>query len=606
MTRVGSDTGGTFTDLVREDGTIAKVPSTPADPGDAVRQGVARLGGDAGIDVLAHGTTVATNALLERAGARVALVTNAGFADVIEIARQDRPSLYDQTIDRPTPLVPRHHRYEVRGRLDATGTEIEPIDVSSIPVIDPDVDAVAVCLLHSDLNPAHERAVRDELERRGFDVTISSDLSPEFREYERTVTTVVNAYLRPPCRSYLRGLARAAPRVEVMTSAGGLVPADDAAERPAAILLSGPAGGVLAGAAIAVANGHPNAITFDMGGTSTDVCLIRDGRPEPAAEREVDGFAIRMPALDVHTIGAGGGSIARIDEGGALAVGPQSAGAEPGPACYGRGGRSATVTDANVVAGHLPATVVLPGLGALDGDAAARALADAGVDAAGVIAVVDAHMEQALRRVSVEQGVDPRDLALVAFGGAGPLHACSLADALGMPVVIVPPRAGVFSAVGILAAPSQVDLVESWPTPLDGTGLAEARRRLGAAALARLLASDPAAEEIETVTTLDCWYEGQSHPLVVSEVDAFHAEHEARNGYARPDARVEVVAIRARATSPSPVAMGTLPLPAREDGAGPRVIAEVDCTIWVPAGWRAEQGEAGALVLRRTADAPSP
>ncbi len=626
MSRIGSDTGGTFTDLVRDDGTVVKVPSTPDDPARAVHEGVAALmaatdartgAAPSPVDALAHGTTVATNALLERRGARVALVTNEGFADVIEIARQDRPSLYDQRVDRPTPLVPRRWRYEVRGRLGHDGTELEAVDPTSLPAIDPTVEAVAVCLLHSDLDPAHERAVADELRARGFDVSISADVSPEMREYERTVTTVVNAYVRPGCRTYLHRVADLADDVAVMTSAGGLVPAREAAERPAALLLSGPAGGVLAGAAIAVANGYPDAITFDMGGTSTDVCLVLDGRPAPAAEREVAGFPVRLPSLDVYTIGAGGGSIASIDEGGALVVGPESAGARPGPACYGHGGTAPTVTDANVVAGHLPGSVELPGLGPPDVAAARATLAGAGLEAEGVLAVVNAGMEEALRKVSVERGVDPRELALVAFGGAGPLHACALADAMDMPVVIVPPRAGVFSAVGILGAPMQHDLVQTWPTPLDHEGIAAAFDALAAEGRTRSRVAsrrddeDPSAEagdEAVVTCALDCRYAGQSHELRVAWepdgdgadfVAAFHEEHRRRNGYARPGTAVEVTALRVTATVAAPLTIDELPVPHRAAATGPTTIAEPDCTIWIPEGWEATPGVGGALLLRR-------
>ena len=392
--------------------------------------------------------------MLERRGATVALVGNDGFADLIEIGRQDRPSLYDPWADRPEPLVSRDRRLEVRGRLDHTGREIEPLDLGSLGSIPSGTDVMAVCLLHADLCADHERAVAAALEADGWDVTCSVDVSPQMREYERAVTTVVNAYLRPACRAYLRGLADLAGEVLVMTSGGGLVPIAQGADLPAALLLSGPAGGVRAASAIAAACGYPDAISFDMGGTSTDVCLIRGGVPEPAGERSVGGLPIRLPSLDVHTIGAGGGSIARLDPGGALAVGPRSAGARPGPACYGHGGTEPTVTDANLVAGRIPADAELPGIGPLDLAAAEEALRVAGTDATGVIEVVDAAMEQALRAVSVARGVDPTELALVAFGGAGPLHACALADALGMPAVIVPPRAGVFSAVGLLAAPA--------------------------------------------------------------------------------------------------------------------------------------------------------
>ena len=605
---VGADTGGTFTDLVTADGRALKVLSTPDDPGRAVAEGVARLvapSGPARPGLLAHGTTVATNALLERRGAVVALVTTAGLADVIEIARQDRPSLYDQLASRPEPLVPRALRFEVPGRLAADGTELAPVDVGALPAAFPPapgdgrpVGAVAVCLLHADLDPAHERAVAAALQAQGLDVTCSHEVSPEMREYERTVTTVINASLRPRCRAYLRGLDGLADRVLVMTSAGGLLPAGAAAELPAALLLSGPAGGVRAGAAVAAANGFPDAVTFDMGGTSTDVCLILDGAPAPAAQREVGGFTVRFPSLDVHTIGAGGGSIARLDPGGALVVGPESAGADPGPAAYGRGGTRPTVTDADLVAGRIPAGASFGPL-SLDAAAARRALDDAGVAAEGVIDVVDANMERALRAVSVERGVDPRGLALVAFGGAGPLHACALADALGMPAVVVPARAGVLSAVGLLSAPPRRDLVRSWPTPDDHTGLAAALEAL--AAEARSLV--PGGGEVTVETSVDCRYRGQSHELTVPDVAAFHEAHARRNGYARSSHPVEVVALRAVATAAPPVAIESLPEPPPRlpDGpvTGPRTLAEPDCTIWLPAGWRAEEGAAGALVLRR-------
>ncbi len=606
--RVGSDTGGTFTDLVADDGTVTKVPSTPHDPGEAVRSGLTELLGRGVVpEVLAHGTTVATNALLERTGATVALVTNEGFADVIEIARQDRPSLHDPAVVRPEPLVPRELRLEVAGRLSAAGREVEPL--GDPPVIPDGVEAVAVCLLHSDIQPAHEMIIGIDLELAGHDVTLSSDLSPEYREYERTVTTVVNAYLRPRCRAYLRDLAEAAGTVQVMTSAGGLVPATSAAERPAALLLSGPAGGVLAGAQAAAVNGFPDAVTFDMGGTSTDVCLVLGGQPAPTAEREVAGLPVRMPSLDVHTIGAGGGSIAHLDDGGALVVGPRSAGAVPGPACYGRGGTEATVTDADLVAGRIPTWAAFPGLGALDVDAARAALDAAGVTADGVIAVVDAAMEEAVRVVTVERGVDPRDLALVAFGGAGPLHACAIADALDMAAVIVPARAGVLSAVGILGAPLQVDLVRSVPDPLDHALARRLSDELWNEARERLLRQvgyEPGEGDdlpphviVHLDATFDCRYEGQSHELNVRHPRRFHREHRLRNGYERPDHPVEVVAVRARAWVDSPVRVGDLPAPERRGAHGPSVIAEPDCTIWVPEGWTAEPGAAGALVLRR-------
>ena len=587
--RVGVDTGGTFTDVVADDGRIVKVLSTPADPGTAVRRGLAAL--DAGRPgLLAHGTTVATNALLEGKGAAVALVTTTGIRDVIEIGRQDRPSLYDTTVVRPDPLVARAWRLEVDGRLGADGAELEPL--GDVPDVPREAEAVAVSLLHADLAAGHEQQVAEVLRGRGLDVSCSSEVSPEMREYERTLTTVVNAALRPRCRSYLRGLRDLADEVLVMTSAGGLVSVDVAGDLPAALLLSGPAGGVRAAAAAALANGFPDAITFDMGGTSTDVCLVLDGRPSPAAERTVGGYAVRYPALDIHSIGAGGGSIAALDPGGALVVGPRSAGAEPGPACYGRGGIEPTVTDADLAAGRLPVGATFGGL-TLDRAAAEQALARAGVTADGVIAVVDAAMERALRRVSVERGVDPRALALIAFGGAGPLHACALADALEMPAVVVPARAGVLSAVGLLTSPRQRDLVRSWPWPLDHAGVGDALRRLGRKA------AELVGDGAHVTTAVDCRYVGQSHELTVATPVDFHEAHRARNGFDRPDEAVEVVALRATAALPAAQSLTSISTMPRTATAGPAAVAEPDCSIWIPAGWAAEPAEAGALVLRR-------
>ncbi|TMM17475.1 MAG: hydantoinase/oxoprolinase family protein [Actinobacteria bacterium] len=591
---VGVDTGGTFTDVVVDDGRVLKVPSTPRDPSVAV---VEALRHHPRPDLLAHGTTVATNALLERRGARVALVTTHGFADVIEIARQDRPALYDQWADRPEPLVPRGLRLEVAGRLDATGAQIEPLP-PELPPIPEGAEALAVCLLHSDLDDSQERDLTDRLASLGLPVWRSSDVSPEFREYERTVTTVVSAHLGPTCRDYLARLATMAGDVLVMTSAGGLVPVDQAAAKPATLLLSGPAGGVQAGVAAATAAGFPDVITFDMGGTSTDVCLVRGGVPEPAGQRTIADLPLRLPALDIHSIGAGGGSIARIDGGGALAVGPQSAGADPGPACYGRQDTIATVTDADLVAGRIPAGTSFPGIGPLDDRAARRALDGGGMDAEGVIAVVDEAMVQALRVVSVQRGVDPRSLALVAFGGAGPLHACALAEALDMAAVVVPPRAGVLSAVGLLCSPRQADVVRSWPTPGSTEGLARALSQLAEHAAETVAAE--ARADVDVETAVDCRYAGQSHELTVPSPDDFPAEHRRRNGFSRPGAPVEVVALRARATALPPLTVDALGRPrTREPATGPCVLAEPDCTLWVPGGWRAEVGGDGAWVLKR-------
>jgi N-methylhydantoinase A/oxoprolinase/acetone carboxylase beta subunit len=596
--RLGVDTGGTFTDLVGDRGRVVKVPSTPDDPTRALQEALdeARVG--TGAELLAHGTTVATNALLQQRGGRVALLATKGFADVIEIARQARPSLYDAMADRPPPLVPRELRFEVGGRLDGRGRELEPLDPSLVPDLPADVAAVAVCLLHADLDAGHEQQAAKELAARGLDVTCSHEVSPEFREYERIVTTVANALLRPVCRSYLQRIDGLAREVLVMTSAGGLVPVAEAAERPATLLLSGPAGGVRAAAAVAAACGYPDAVSFDMGGTSTDVCLVRGGVPEPAPTRTVAGYPIRLPALDIHTIGAGGGSIAALDAGGALTVGPESAGAVPGPACYGRAGSKPTVTDADLVLGRIAPDAAFAGLGQLDIEAARGALERARVTADGVVTVVDAAMERAVRVVTVERGVDARDLALVAFGGAGPLHACAIAGALDMRAVIVPPRAGVLSAVGLVCSPRQRELVRSWPDPLQHGGVDAALDVLAEEAVA-LVGHGDETGNVEVERLVDCRYEGQSHELTVNSADAFPAEHERRNGFSRPGAAVEVVALRVRARRPAPLTPHELPAVERPTVRGPEVVAEADCTVWVPDGWRADPGPLGAWVLRR-------
>jgi N-methylhydantoinase A/oxoprolinase/acetone carboxylase beta subunit len=368
-----------------------------------------------------------------------------------------------------------------------------------------------------------------------------------------------------------------------------------------ALLLSGPAGGVRAGAAAAVAAGFPDAVTFDMGGTSTDVCLVQGGAPEPAPGRQAGGFPIRLPALDVHTIGAGGGSVATLDPGGALVVGPESAGADPGPACYGRGGTRPTVTDADLVLGRIPADTAFSGLDTLDRGAAEAALGRAGVGAEGVVEVVDAAMERAVRAVSVERGVDPTDLALVAFGGAGPLHACAVAEGAGMAAVVVPPRAGVLSAVGLLCSPRQRDVVRSWPSPGDHEGITEALEELAAEARRLVAGGGTITNGVEVSTSLDCRYAGQSHELTVATVDDFADEHRRRNGYARPGAPVEVVALRARAQVPAAVAVAELgpPPTERRPTKGPCVVAEPDCTVWVPEGWSADVAADGSWVLTR-------
>ncbi len=465
---IGVDVGGTFTDVVvLDEGTLhgRKVP-TSLDQADGVAEAVA---GDAE-DAFLHGTTAATNALLEERGALVALVTDAGFEDVIEIARQDRPSLYDSLADRPRPLVEREQRFGFDDDHDAL--------LAALSAAEPEV--VAISLLESYADPRAEA----ELERRcaaalSVPVLRSSVVSPEFREYERSATTVLSAYLTPSVAGYLAALEARLPmsRRLVMTSSGGLLPFSRAPGMAGRLVLSGPAGGAVAAAALGRHHGYETVISFDMGGTSTDVSRITGGAPAVAGGHRVGGRINRVPAIPIRTIGAGGGSIAWLDAGGALRVGPRSAGAHPGPAAYGQGGTEPTVTDANLVAGHIPADLALGGTVPLDlglaRDAVGRLAAAAGLSveaaAAGMLEVVDSHMEHALRSVSVEEGADPREAALVAFGGAGGLHATRLARRLGMKTVLVPPLSGVFSALGLLLAAPRADLART-VMAAEGTG----------------------------------------------------------------------------------------------------------------------------------------
>ncbi len=442
-----------------------------------------------------------------------------------------------------------------------------------------DADAIAVCLLFSFRDDSHERAVAAELRRRYPDAHIvaSHEVAPEFREYERASTTVIDAYLGPVVSKYLLGLSAACRRQAlreplVMRSSGGLATLEEASEHAAFALLSGPAAGVVGAARIAELSGYPNALAFDMGGTSTDVCAIVEGEARREHEREVGGLPVRLPTLAVHTVGAGGGSIVWRDEGGALRVGPESAGAEPGPACYGRGGTRPTVTDANLLVGRLPAR--LPGGIELDAAAARRALGE--LDPEAVIAIVDAEMTRALRVVSVEQGLDPRDFALVAFGGAGPLHACALADELGMETVLVPAAAGVLSALGLVAADERRDTVRSYVVPLAEAG------------------------ELPDEGEADLRYAGQSFELTVPLGDRlaerFHAAHEERYGYADPERPLELVAVRtAEIRAAPPVEIAGPAVEAR----GPQVLELEGATVWVPQGWSGATDLHGTLVLRR-------
>jgi N-methylhydantoinase A len=575
---LGVDVGGTFTDAVLvEEGRIrtAKVP-TAVRQEESVLAAVRAVGAGAGLERFAHGTTVATNALLERRGARIAYVGNAGFEHLLHLRRQTRAHLYRLCAEHPDPLVPLERCHGVRGRLGPDG-ELEPLDLDSLP--EPgEVDAIAVCLLFAFRDASHERAVAAELRRRhpGVHVVASHEVAPEFREYERASTTAADAYLAPVTAGYLRALAVAAsdaalPEPVVMLSSGGVLPVEEAAAHPARLLVSGPAGGVVGAGLLARRAGFADAIAFDMGGTSTDVCLLPGGRAVRVSEREVGGVPVRLPSVDVHTVGAGGGSLVRRDAGGALRVGPESAGANPGPACYGRGG-GPTVTDANLLLGRLPAE--LPGGLVLDRAAAVAAFD--GVDPAAVVEVVNAEMLRALRVVSVERGHDPREFALVAYGGAGPLHACALAEELGMEAVLVPAAAGVLSALGLAAGDERRDRVVSHVRPLGEV------------------------DELPREGEADLRYRGQSFelsvPLGADLAARFHRAHEERYGYADRGREVELVAIRTADVVPGPA----LELPSGEPRhvSGPDVVEQDGSTIWVPPGWVGVRDGAGWVLTR--------
>ncbi len=578
MAILGVDVGGTFTDAVALDGgelRTAKVLTAARQEESVIA--AARATGAGDVERFAHGTTVATNSLLERKGARTAFVTTAGFEHLLHLRRQTRAHLYRPCAAHPEPLVPLDRCFGVRERIAPEGV-LEPLDLESLPEVD--AEAVAVCLLHAYRDPSHERAVADELRRRlpGVHVVASHEVAPEFREYERASTTAADAYLGPVAGRYLGALAGACaaaglPEPLVMRSSGGVASPAEAAAHPATILVSGPAAGVVGAAHVAALAGIEDAIAFDMGGTSTDVCLIAGGRAERATERQVGGLPIRLPTVDLHTVGAGGGSIVWRDAGGAVRVGPRSAGADPGPACYGLGGEAATVTDANLLLRRLPAT--LAGGIELDREAAARALGD--VDPADVVAVVNAEMLRALRVVSVERGHDPAGFALVAFGGAGPLHACELADELGVRTVLVPEAAGVLSALGLVASEERRDAVESYLVPLAEAG------------------------ELPRSGEADLRYSGQSFELTLPLQDdlagAFHRAHGELYGFADRERPIELVAVRTAEIRPGPTV--TLRATRAVQVEGPRVLALAGATVWVPAGWGGATDPYGTLVLER-------
>jgi N-methylhydantoinase A len=562
---LGVDVGGTFTDavLIGEGRMRTAKVRTAARQEESVLAATRAVGAAGAVERFTHGSTVATNALLERKGAKTAFVATAGFEHLLHLRRQNRAHLYRLCAAHPEPLVPLSRCYGVRERMGPNGV-VEALDLESFPEID--AEAVAVCLLFSFRDASHERGVAQELRRRLPDahVVASHEVAPEFREYERASTTAADAYLGPRLGGYLRALGRRCseeglPEPLVMRSSGGVASLDEAAAHASWALLSGPAGGVVGAARIAERAGFADAIAFDMGGTSTDVCLIADGVAERSLERTIGGFPIRLPSVDVHTVGAGGGSIAWVDAGGALRVGPESAGADPGPASYGRGGRRPTVTDANLLLGRLPGRLA----DGLELDRAAAECALDGLDPADVVDVVNAEMLRALRVVSVERGLDPRGMALVAFGGAGPLHACALADELGMTTVLVPEAAGVLSALGLAVSDERRDHLRSEVRPLAEVG------------------------ELPAEGEADLRYRGQSFELTVplgpDLTERFHQRHDERYGYADRTRELELVAVRTAEVRPGPA----LELPAgdRRTAEGPAVLELDGATAWLPPGW---------------------
>ena len=600
--RVGIDTGGTFTDFVYEAAGkiwVFKVASTPDDPSRAIAEGLQRVATKipstlSQIEIV-HGTTVGTNALLQRRGARVALITTSGFEDVIEIGRQARPELYNLNAVKPPPLVSTELRFGVAERVACDGEVLESLTETELNRLIEEVqraqpEAAAVCLLFSFVRPEHEQRIAATLERLQVPLSVSHQILPEYREYERTSTVCVNAYLQPLMGRYLTRLGQSSLKsqvsslkLRVMQSSGGSISAEAAANEPVRTILSGPAGGVVGALRVAAAAGFPNIITFDMGGTSTDVALCDREGMRLTNESIVAGVPVAVPMMDIHTVGAGGGSIAGVDEGGSLRVGPESAGADPGPACYGRS-LLPTVTDAHVVLGHFPGAALLDGEFKLDATRARESLEALAADmskaasrkvstietARGVLNVVTANMERALRHISVERGYDPRDFALMPFGGAGGLHAVDLARALRIPRVLVPISPGALSALGVLEA----DVVkEQSRTVMIETSrgvvkeLESVFRELEKGARAILRDEGFPEKKQRHERSLAARYKGQSFELQIKTTSgniaaAFHRAHKARYGYAQEKNVVEIVSARVRSTgvvrSPR-VSKGALP-----------------------------------------------
>ncbi len=649
---LGVDVGGTFTDAVLFDGErlhTAKLPTTPADQSRAVIAAVEAVLAKAGVaasevETFAHGMTVGTNALLEERGARTALIATRGFADVLEIGRQDRPQLYRLCAPKPAPLIGPELRFEAAERVGPQEVieplgEAEPGRLADL-VRDSGAEAVAICLLFAYLEPGHERRIAEHLrsELPGVHVSASHEVLPRFREYERCSTTAIDAYLSPLLGRYLGRLEDAAsaaglPAPLVMQSSGGVAEAGEAARAGAWSVLSGPAGGAVGAGLLAELSGDGNALGFDMGGTSCDVCVVEEGEVKRTDSRTIAGRVIQLPMVDVHTVGAGGGSIGWRDEGGALRVGPRSAGAEPGPACYGRGGEEPTVTDANLLLGRLAADSELAGGVPLDVDAARAAVAKlAGKlglgeveTAEGIVRVANQEMVRALRVVTVERGIDPRRFALLPFGGAGPMHAAAIAAELEVGRILCPRAGGVLSALGLCASDRRRDT--SRTVMLSGEDFSAERVAAAVAELAAGLGGDP---EARAEVTYELRYAGQAFELPVSGstrpdpadlAERFAAAHERLYGHRDPEAEVVLVDIRlAMVTAgarPRPTAAaGTVERGSREvrfDGewlqtpvlrgepgaglalAGPAIFELPESTFVVPPGWSAEVDESGTI-----------
>jgi len=652
--RVGVDVGGTFTDLVAFGSPrgvrVVKVPSTPAAPERGLWNAYDGLGLKAPPQALVHGTTVATNALLDGKGARAVLVTTAGFEDVLELRRQDRVALYDLSRRRPPPLIPRERVVGVRERMGPHGPVLPLGDdavvdaVAAVRALAP--EAVAVSLLFGFLHPAHERALAAALRSAlpGVPVVVAHEAVPRVREYERVSTVVAEAFLRPCVGRYVDLVTREAarrgvPEPLVLASSGGALRADLAAARAAGLALSGPAGGVRGAALVGAASGFADLLTLDMGGTSADASVVRGGEAEARTRGEIAGLPLAVPHLAIETVSAGGGSIAWLDSGGALRVGPLSAGADPGPACYGLGGTRPTVTDAYVALGWIPDDRPLAGCIELSRERALEVVgalaAEAGLDpwacALGVVRVAEATMARALRRVSVERGVDPSELTLLAFGGAGPLAACSLADLLGVSRVLLPPHAGALSAFGIAAADEVVEHAAPVHAPARDWG---ARADALSSELEARVRADVPEATVEFVA--ECRYVGQGYELDVparrgaweSTGADFHEAHQRAYGFRDAASPVEVVALRAVGTVETPPP--TLAAPRRsvvgvtsrlrirlEDGAvdaagydwetlysgqsvvGPAVVEGISATALIPPGWVGRVNRVGAIVVER-------